>query len=59
MPQRKTEKTNTGPEPERLEIEGDWQDAVKTAIESPPAPKIDEPESEFDESDGQTDPSQS
>lgn len=27
-----------GPEPERLKIEGDWEDALRTALRKPPPP---------------------
>ena len=36
-----TSKRKPGPKPESLKIEGDWKDAVKTALErgKPPTPK--------------------
>ena len=35
-----TEKKKRGPEPEVVKIEGDWQDAVRAALQRPrPAPK--------------------
>jgi hypothetical protein len=40
MPKKKVSKKR-GPKPESLKIEGDWKEAVKTALErgKPPAPK--------------------
>jgi hypothetical protein len=32
-----------GPEPERLKVEGEWEDAVKTALKKPPPPRAPEP----------------
>lgn len=32
-------KNTTGPEPERLKIDGDWEDAVKKALDAKPPPK--------------------
>ena len=31
--------TKTGPTPEHVHIEGDWEDAVKKALKKPPPPK--------------------
>lgn len=42
MPKKKAPpKKKPGPKPEALKIEGDWKDAVKTAIQrgKPPKPK--------------------
>ena len=37
----------TGPKPEHLKIDGDWKDAVKKAVNTPP-PKDDGDEQEAD-----------
>lgn len=34
----KRDKKPPGPEPERLKIEGDWQDAMKQALKKPRPP---------------------
>lgn len=37
---KKPDPKKRGPEPETLEIEGDWEDAVKKAVKvTPPPPK--------------------
>lgn len=33
--------TTSGPKPEHVHIEGDWEDAVKEALKKPPPPKPD------------------
>ncbi len=43
------DKQNPGPEPERLKIDGDWEDAVKKAMGRPkPAEGWPEPEDDED-----------
>ena len=49
-------KSDPGPEPERLKIEGDWEDAMKRAMEKPkpaegwpdPDPNEKQPENDDD-----------
>lgn len=36
MPEKKPK---PGPEPERLKIEGDWEDAIKKALKTPRPPE--------------------
>jgi len=36
----KTPKKPTGPEPERVKIEGNWADAVGIALRKAPQPKV-------------------
>ena len=33
------DKKQPGPEPERLKIEGDWEEAIKQGLKAPPPPK--------------------
>lgn len=37
-----------GPDPETLEIEGDWEDAVKKAVKKPPPPPQSKPKERKD-----------
>ena len=48
-----TKQNKPGPEPERLKIEGDWEDAVKKAIEAHP-PSAPEDESDEAESENES-----
>ena len=45
MPKKKvTRKTKSGPKPETLKVEGNWKDAVKTALKRGKPPRKPEPE---------------
>jgi hypothetical protein len=40
MPTEKgPERRPPGPDPERLKVEGDWEEAVRKALSKPPPPK--------------------
>ena len=43
--------TAPGPDPERLKIDGDWKDAVKKALETPPPCESDDDQEEQREND--------
>lgn len=38
VPKSDKPRTERGPEPERLKIQGNWKDAVKTALQKPKPP---------------------
>ena len=44
-------KNTTGPDPERLKIDGDWEDAVKKALKTPSSKSDDAKQQEDSEDD--------
>lgn len=50
-----TNEKTSGPEPERVKIEGDWKDVVKKAMDTPPPENGDDTETEEHKNDGRTD----
>jgi hypothetical protein len=57
MPKKKvTSKTKPGPKAKTLKVEGNWEDAVKTALKRGKPPQKPEPEKGGEGADGKAEP---